>query len=181
MVAQNSHMAMPAPATVTSILGNIFTEKAMARSYRKKLDGGNAEHLYLSRFEMDRLRLRRKTDRGTDIALVLEQGNRLRHGDVVEIPGRHIVVIQLPEKVMSVRLNGNDSMEMAKAAALAGHAIGNRHRPISVEGQTISFPAMADSELTSFKKLFRGLGVELFTEEKVFLPTVETGGEHHHH
>ena len=174
-------MALPAPATVTSILGNIFADTAMARSYRKKLNSGDAEHLYLARFEMDRLRLRRKTDKGTDIALILEQGNRLRHGDVGEIPGRQIVVIQLPEKVMSVRLNGNDGMEMARAAALVGHAIGNRHRPISIDGQTISFPTMADTELTSFKKLFRGLAVELFIEEKVFLPTVESGGEHHHH
>ena len=174
-------MALPAPATVTSILGNIFAHKAMGRSYRKNLDDGNAEHLYLARFEMDRLRLRRRTDRGTDVAVVLEQGNRLRHGDVVEIPGRHIVVIQLPEKVVSVRLDGNDCKEMARAAALAAHAIGNRHRPISFEGQTISFPAMADTELTLFKKLFRGLGVELFTEEKVFLPSIESGGEHHHH
>ena len=172
-------MALPAPATVTSIFTNIFADNAAARSYRKNVDNGNAEHLYLSRPEMERMRLRRRTDKGTDVALVLEHGIRLHHGDVIEIPGRQVVVMQLPEKVLSVRLKGG--LGMTRAAALVGHAIGNRHRPISVDGQTISFPAMADAELASFKKHFRGLGVQLFVKEKVFLPTVESGGEHHQH
>lgn len=131
---------------------------------------------------MERLRLRRKTDKGTDIALVMEPGTSLHHGDVL-LAGREkfVVVMQLPEKVMQVRIREKSKSRLAETCALVGHAIGNRHRPIAVESETISFPLMTESELPNFEKLFTGHNVELGIEEKVFFPSVSTGGTQHQH
>lgn len=173
------------------MLGNVFSDRALAARYRRRKAAGACESLHLTRAEMERVRLRRRTDKGTDVALVMERGGSLRHGDVLyETGAKLVVVMQLPEKVVSVRIKEKDRGRLAEASALVGHAIGNRHRPISVSNGTISFPVMAESEIETFQKLLpNGNNIELGIEEKIFLPS--GGGErmeeweahdsHHHH
>ena len=154
----------------------------MALKYRRLKSAGNSENLYLARGEMERVRLRRKTDKGTDIAFVMEPGTSLQHGDVVlEDREKFIVVMQLLEKVMQVKIMEKSKSRLAETCALVGHAIGNRHRPISVEDEAISFPVMGESELATFEQLFAGHNIKLGIEEKVFFPSVSTGGTHHQH
>lgn len=161
---------------VTSIAGNIFADRHIAERYRHAKAAGVFERLLVSRTEMERLRLRRTTDRGTDVGLVLEPGSRLHHGDVLA-GEKFIVVEQLPEKVVSVSVSKkNGSEKMIGLAALIGHAIGNRHRPIAVDHGTISFPIQAESEVDVFKKILPA-GVKVKITERVFLPS----GEAHAH
>lgn len=160
--------------SVTSVAGNIYSDRQMSGKYKRMKAAGECEKLFMSRIEMERLRLRRKTDRGTDIGLVLEPGSRLYHGDVLLLEKSRIVVIeQLPEKVVSVSIKKNASL-----AALVGHAIGNRHRPIVIDDDTISFPVQADSEVAMFQKILP-CGVKLKLEEKIFQPTGESHSHEH--
>lgn len=161
--------------TVTSVAGNIFADSRMAEKYRRAKAAGTGERLLVSRMEMERLRLRRRTDGETDIGLVLEPGSRLHHGDVLAAE-KFIVVEQLPEKVVSISISKNDFEKMVGLAALVGHTIGNRHRPIAVDHGTISFPIQAESEVDTFRKLLPA-GVKLKLKEEVFLPA----GEVHSH
>ena len=161
---------------VTSVDGNIFSDRRLAEKYRRAKTTGKCERLTISRVEMERLRLRRRTDRGTDIGLVLELGVRLRHGDVLAAKEKFIVAEQLPEKVLSVRIKKSDVEKMVGLAALIGHSIGNRHRPIAVDHGTISFPIQAESEVDTFRKLLPA-GSKLKVTEQVFLPA----GEVHSH
>ncbi len=161
--------------TVTSVAGNIFADSRMAEKYRRAKAAGTGERLLVSRMEMERLRLRRRTDGETDIGLVLEPGSRLHHGDVLAAE-KFIVVEQLPEKVVSISISKNDFEKMVGLAALVGHTIGNRHRPIAVDHGTISFPIQAESEVDTFRRLLPA-GVKLKLKEEVFLPA----GEVHTH
>jgi urease accessory protein UreE len=61
---------------------------------------------------------------------------------------------------------------MIGLAALVGHAVGNRHRPVAVDHGTISFPLQVKSEVDVFRQLLPA-GVKMRVEEKVFLPTGE--------
>jgi urease accessory protein len=160
---------------VSSIAGNIFVDRHVAARRRRAKAAGVLERLLVSRMEMERLRLRRTTDRGTDVGLVLEPGSRLHHGDVLA-GEKFIVVEQLPEKVVTVSMSKKNSSEMIELAALIGHAIGNRHRPIAVDHGTISFPIQAESEVDVFKKILPA-GVKVKITEQVFLPS----GEAHAH
>jgi urease accessory protein len=162
---------------ITSVAGNIFADKHLAEKYRRARAAGTCERLAVSRMEMERLRLRRKTDQGTDIGLVLEPGVRLYHGDVLVAKEKFILVEQMPEKVVSVRIKKDDVKKMVGLAAMIGHTIGNRHRPIAVDHDTISFPIQAESEVDTFRKLLPA-GVRLEVTEQVFLPAVEV---HSHH
>ena len=154
---------------VSSIAANIFADPRVAARCRRAKAAGVLERLAVSRIEMERLRLRRTTDMGTDVGLVLEPGSRLHHGDVLA-GEKFIVVEQLPEKVVSVSISKKNSSEMIELAALIGHAIGNRHRPIAVDHGTISFPIQAESEVNIFKKLLPA-GVKVKITEQVFLPS----------
>lgn len=158
--------------SVTSVAGNI-TDRHLVAKYRRAKAAGKCERLSVSRTEMERLRLRRRTDRGTDIGLVLEPGSRLHHGDLLAAKGKFIVVEQLPEKVVSISIKKDSTEKMVGLAALIGHLIGNRHKPIAVDHDTISFPVRAESEVDAFRKLLPH-EVKLKVEEQVFLPAGET-------
>ena len=160
---------------VSLVAGNVFAERRMSEKYRHAKASDTCERLLVSRMEMERLRLRRMTDRGTDVGLVLEPGTRLHHGDVLAAE-KFIVVEQMPEKVMSIRIKKDNLEKMVDLAALVGHMIGNRHRPIAVDCGTISFPVQAESEIDTFLKLLpTGIGLKI--TDRVFLPA----GEVHSH
>lgn len=158
--------------SVTSVAGNIADRRLVAK-YRRAKAAGKCEQLSVSRTEMERIRLRRRTDRGTDIGLVLEPGSRLHHGDLLAAKEKFIVVEQLPEKVVSISIKKDSTEKMVALAALIGHIIGNRHRPIAVDHDTISFPVQAESEVDAFRKLLPH-EVKLKVTEQVFLPAGET-------
>lgn len=154
--------------SVTSVSGNVRDGGAGG--------GAGCERLLLRRDEMGRSRMRRSTDRGTDVGIELGGGAPLRHGDVLRGGGRTIVVEQLPELVASARPGGG-----ADAMALVGHIVGNMHRPISVGGGAVRFPIQAGSELESLGALFAGVegGVELEAGEMVFVPHGAAGAHGH--
>ncbi len=158
---------------VNSPVGNIFFDKEF-----DELKSGNFEKLKISRMELEKRILRRKTDRGTDIGLNLEPGVKLRHGDVIKNGYMKIVIEQLPEKIITVRLKNE---KMTDVMVLLGHIIGNRHRPISIQRDEISFPIQADSEKEVFTKLFQSIinHIEMTVEERVFSP--HSGADVHEH
>ena len=158
---------------VNSPIGNIFHDEGF-----DELKSGNFEKLKISRMELEKRILRRKTDRGTDIGLNLEPGVKLRHGDVIKNGDMQIVIEQLPEKIITVRLKDK---KMTDVMTLLGHIIGNRHRPISIKNDKISFPIQADSEKEVFTNLFQEIinYIEMTVEEQIFLP--HSGADVHEH
>ena len=158
---------------VNSPVGNIFLDEGF-----DDLKSGNFEKLRISRMELEKRILRRKTDRGTDVGLNLDPGVKLRHGDVIKNGDMKIVVEQLPEKIITVRLKNK---EMTEVMTLLGHIIGNRHRPVSIKKNEISFPIQADSENEVFTKLFQSIidHIEMTVEEQIFSP--HSGADTHEH
>ena len=145
-------------------MGNIFLDEKFA-----DLKNGGFEKLLVSRVELEKRILRKETDCGTDVALSLEQGTKLSHGDVVGDEKTKIVVEQLPEKVISVKIKNADRTDVS---VLLGHIIGNRHRPIAIKDQEIVFPIQADTEETVFAGLFAEIldHIEITVREQIFFP-----------
>jgi len=158
---------------VNSPIGNNFNDKEFDDLKNEKF-----EKLKISRIELEKRILRRKTDRGTDIGLNLDPGVKLRNGDIIKNGDAKIVVEQLPEKVITVKLKNK---KMADVMVLLGHIIGNRHRPISIQGDEISFPIQADSEKEVFTKLFQSIinHIDITVEEQIFYP--QLGADVHEH
>jgi len=162
---------------VNTILGNIYKDDQLAKKIEDSKKQGKFRRLLLSRIEMEKSRLRKKTDDGFDIGFVLEPGTKLNHGDVISKSDEIILIEQLPEKTLTVKFMENDK----NLFLLVGHIIGNRHRPISIKNETISFPIHDDSEMKLFERLFHQVidKIDLSIEEQRFIPRV--GMDVHEH
>ena len=159
---------------ISTIVGNINTKDF------RFLQNAKFEKLKISRIDLEKNRLRRLTDSGTDIALVLEPGSHLHDGDILNKKGKYIVIEQIPEKVLTVKLK-EKSKDKMETIVLLGHIIGNRHRPISIEQRAISFPVQSEDEVEIFEKLLCNIidEIELIKEEKIFIP--HSGAATHEH
>jgi urease accessory protein len=154
---------------INSILGNIFKDT--------NLEYASFEKLIISRIDLEKRILRKKTNLGTDVGINLNSSTKLQHGDIIGNHETKIIVEQMPEKIISVKLKENDE----KIAILLGHIIGNRHRPIAIKDKMILFPIQEDSELEIFQRLLKEIidHIELKIEEEIFLP--HTSADVHEH
>jgi len=162
---------------INTISGNIYENAEMAKKFQEVKQHGTFRRLLLSRIEMEKSRLRKKTEDGFDIGLVLEPGKRLRHGDIILESSETILIEQLPEKILTVKFKDNNP----ELLLLVGHIIGNRHRPISINNETISFPIHDDSEMELFERLFHEVidKIDLTVDEQRFISHV--GMDIHEH
>ena len=153
---------------VNTVLGNIYKDDQLAKKIEDSKKQGKFRRLLLSRIEMEKSRLRKKTDDGFDIGFVLEPGTKLQHGDVISESDENILIEQLPEKILTVKFKENRK----DLFLLVGHIIGNRHRPISIRNETISFPIHDDSEMELFERLFHEVihEIDLSIDEQCFIP-----------
>ena len=89
-------------------------------------------------------------------------------GDIISESTETILIEQLPEKILTVKFRENDKALFL----LIGHIIGNRHRPISIKNESISFPIHDDSEMELFEKLFHDVinKIDLSMQEEIFIP-----------
>ncbi len=156
--------------TVTSVMGNIFDDKKLLAKFNQMEYQKSCERLRISRLEMERSRIRKKTDLGTDIGLILDSGTKLHHGDIIVSNLKKFIIIeQLPEKVISIKIR---KLENSVELVTLGHIIGNRHKPIVIQDDVLSFPIQADSEVDVFKKLLSYIinNLEIKVEEQIFQP-----------
>lgn len=153
---------------VNTVLGNIYKDDQLAKKIEDSKEQGKFRRLLLSRIEMEKSRLRKKTDDGFDIGFILEPGTKLQHGDVISESDETILIEQLPEKILTVKFKQNDK----NLFLLVGHIIGNRHRPISIRNETISFPIHDNSEMELFERLFHEVihEINLSIDEQRFIP-----------
>ena len=152
---------------------NIFTDKDSP-----SMSNQNLEKLQMTRLDLAKRILRKKTDRGTDVAIQLNDGVTLHHGDLLEDADNKILVEQLPEKVLCIKLK---TLADTNVSIMLGHIIGNRHRPISINNDTVCFPIQADSEYDTFVRLFCEIAphIEITVQEKIFHP--HAGADIHGH
>jgi urease accessory protein len=70
---------------------------------------------------------------------------------------------------------------MLETAVKIGHAIGNLHRPLRIEGNRITFPIQAFSEIQLFEKLFSHFRdhLDIKSDNMIFEP--EQGYNVHEH
>jgi urease accessory protein len=133
--------------------------------------------------EAQRVRMRKRSSKGTDIALIMAPGTKLRHGDVLIVANDKMVIMELePENLAVIQVKDNiDEHDAVQLPVAIGHAIGNLHRPIKLEGRKIYFPIQTESEIELFKKIFGRVldHLEISQAKMVFEP--EEGMDIHEH
>jgi len=168
---------------VDSVLGNINNDKKLKEKYDEMAARNVCETIKISRLESQRVRMRKISDKGTDVALTLPPGTRLKHGDVIIITENKMVVVGIePESVIMIEIRDNIHQDdVVEVPVRIGHTIGNLHRPIKLEGNKIYFPIQADTELEMFKKLFEPVKKHLDIKKTTIVFEPEDGTEIHEH
>lgn len=154
---------------ITSVRGNINTDNKLNQYFLSK--SSDIELLELTRLELEKTRLRKKTDKGTDLGIILKK--KLQDGDVLD-SDQFIVVKQSEEMVACITLQElpTSPAELYGLLASIGHIIGNRHRPISIENEKIYFPIHDESEIQTFEELLEkhAKRIRLKMNQQVFKP-----------
>ena len=156
---------------INSILGNVYHERALKEKIENSTQNHTVKQLFLSRSDMEKSRLRTETDDGTEIGLSFEPGTILKNGDVLETDSNLIIIHQLPEKIISVKVN--DDHHSSSIRVQLGHIIGNRHRPLSITSDgSVLFPIHDENEVELFEKLFSEIlhHISMTVEDKIFVP-----------
>ncbi|MFZ2091034.1 MAG: urease accessory protein UreE, partial [Pseudolabrys sp.] len=133
---------------IETVLGNIND-----REWAKRLAGASIDILELDQWEAQKNRFRKKTAKGTELAVALDRGTVMRDGDIlVWEPSKALgiaVRIRLRE-VMIVHLDGLAHLapEIAMRTCLElGHALGNQHWPALIKDDHVYVPLTVDRKV----------------------------------
>lgn len=169
--------------TINSIIGNMYHDENLRKQYQHMSSQSLCESIRINRIEAQRVRMRKTSSKGTDIALIMTPGTKLRHGDVLLVANDKMVIMELePENLAVIQVKDNiPEHDAVQVPVTIGHAIGNLHRPIKLEGRKIYFPIQTDSEIEMFKKIFGRLldHLEITQAKMVFEPEEETDVHEH--
>jgi urease accessory protein len=173
--------------TIDLIIGNIYNDDHLMATFKEFVSKQQDETFLITRTESQRQRMRKVSNKGTDIALSFHSGSQhLRHGDVLVLNDNQILIVEIePENVLEVELHketltGNTEGSLQIPVQI-GHTIGNLHRPIMLDGFRIYFPIQSESEIEMFRKLFHPFHqhIAIHSKKIVFEPN-ETMNVHEH-
>ena len=179
--------------TINSIIGNIYKDNKLMEKYHELTNRQLLEVIKIGRMEAQRVRMRKFSDKGSDVVLMLPQNTHLKHGDVLMLNEEKIIVLQIqPEKVAVIQLKDeptdNDHYypqrnhhHTFEIPVKIGHTIGNLHRPIKLEANKIFLPIQAESELDLLKRLFGSIKDHLYITSTTMVFEPEEGTEIHEH
>ncbi len=180
--------------TVTTILGNIKNNPDLNQKYKESLNKNSLETITIQRSETEKVRMRKVSDKKTDVGFILPSRTHLRDGDVAFLDDTKMIIIKLsPElvAVLNIKKNihhhGDDgdgsksdhnhdhhdhNHEFTNVAIKIGHTIGNLHRPLKISGSDIIFPIQTPDEINLFLRLLSGLKdyVDIRAETLIFEP-----------
>jgi len=104
-----------------------------------RLDGGEYLTVTVDDTERRRSRVRTTAEDGTDLGIVVSR--ELRDGDVLDADGTLVLVSLAPIEALVVDFDGVEGSTATALAALElGHAAGNRHWNLAVEGERAYLP-----------------------------------------
>jgi urease accessory protein len=169
--------------SINSVVGNIHNDHDLAQKYNQMTVKQLSEIIQISRSEAQRSRMRKTSNKGSDVAIMLPQSAHIKHGDVLFLNNDKIIIVEIqPEKVAVIAVKNNIASEhLFEMAVKVGHTIGNLHRPIKLEDNKIILPIQAESELDLLKKVLGSIKelIDITSTTMVFEP--EEGADVHEH
>jgi urease accessory protein len=130
---------------VETIVGNVNLPE-----WASRLEGSTIDVLTLDQWEAQKNRLRKETEQGVELAIVLDRNRQLRDGDILawNEAARTAVVARIQlQDVLVVRLDevlARNAESLAQTCFELGHALGNQHWPAVIKGATIYIPLTID-------------------------------------
>lgn len=170
--------------TITTVIGNIKKDPQLHQKYEESVKKNTVENVVIARSETEKVRMRKVSDKETDIGFILPSRTHLKDGDVVFLDETKMIVIKLsPELVAVLNIKKNhlhnhhkhehdNDDELTNVAIKVGHTIGNLHRPLKIENRDIIFPIQSPDEINLFLRMLSDLKeyIEIRSEQLIFEP-----------
>jgi len=181
--------------TITTIIGNIKKDPQLHQKYEESVKRDTVENVVIQRSETEKVRMRKVSDKETDIGFILPSRTHLKDGDVVFLDDTKMIVIKLSPELVAIlniknHLHNNhdhdhkhehdhdhkheqtNDNELTNVAIKIGHTIGNLHRPLKIENRDIIFPIQSPDEINLFLRLLSDLKdyIEIRSEQLIFEP-----------
>ncbi|MEZ5100232.1 MAG: urease accessory protein UreE [Thermoleophilia bacterium] len=128
------------PVHVTSILGDLADAHFAGRV---------VDRVSVASADAAKRRLRLASAGGVDLAVDLPRGSYLRDGAVLHDDGARVVAVERrAEEAVVVRLAPDLAPgELLRQAVALGHAFGNQHVPVEVEGDELRVPVTTSAAI----------------------------------
>jgi urease accessory protein len=170
--------------TVNQILGNINQNSNLRTKYEEMLKNNLCEKVLITRMESEKLRMRKSTDKKTDVAFMFEHNTNLRNDDVIYMDDNKMILLTLEsESVAIITFKSYENKEnIFPLSVKIGHTLGNLHRPIKVTKNQVIFPLQAETELEMLKKRFSSFNqfLDIRSDNMIFEPDEEGSNIHEH-
>lgn len=169
--------------TVNKIIGNINQNSNLRKKYEEMLKNNLCERVVITRMESQKLRMRKSTDKKTDVAFMFEHNPNLRNNDIIFMDDNKMILLALEsESVAIITFKSYKNKEnIFPLSVKIGHNLGNLHRPIKVTNNQVIFPLQAETELEMLKKMFSSFNqyLDIRTGNMIFEP--DEGSNIHEH
>jgi urease accessory protein len=142
----------------------LLIREIQGRRDEPRFAGRRVDPLPLDSSDAGKRRLRATTAGGLDVALDLERGAYLFDGALLHDDGERVIVVERSlEEALIVRFPDElDRARLLEHAVRLGHAFGNQHVAIEVEGDELRVPITTSREVVAETVERLGLvGVEL--------------------
>ena len=128
--------------------------------------------------ESEKLRMRKNTDKKTDVAFMFEHNPNLRNDDVIFMDDNKMILLTLePESggYNHFQKFHENKENIFPLSVKIGHNLGNLHRPIKVTKNQVIFPLQAETELEMLKKMFSSFNkfLDIQSDKMIFEPDEE--------
>jgi urease accessory protein len=170
--------------TVNQSLGNINKNSNLRKKYEEMLKNNLCEKVVITRMETEKLRMRKSTDKKTDVAFMFERNPNLRNDDVIFMDDKKMILLTLESEAVAIitfKSYYEDKENIFPLSVKIGHSLGNLHRPIKVTKNQVIFPIQAETELEMLKKMFSSFSkfLDIQSDNMIFEP--DEGSNIHEH
>jgi urease accessory protein len=127
----------------------LLVREIIGRRDEPRFAGRRVERLLVAWDEASKRRVRRATDAGTDVAVDLPRGAFLADGAVLADDGRRVIVAERRLEPALVLLFEPEAPpeRLVEQALRVGHALGNQHVPVEVDGGVVRVPLTTSEEV----------------------------------
>ena len=176
--------------TVTTILGNIKKDPILNQRYEELFQKSLVESVIIQRSESEKVRMRKTSDKGTDIGFILPSRTRLKDKDVVFLDDTKMILVKLSPELVAVlsfkdyppyELYGQHKPDLINIAIKIGHTIGNLHRPLKLEENRVIFPIQTVDEIDLFQRLLPSLKDHIVIKPDNLIFEPDQGFDIHEH
>ena len=104
---------------INKIIGNINSDSDLHERYQTMMKNDKVEKIQISRLEADRTRIRKLSNKGTDLALTMEPSSHINDGDVVLLTEEKMIIAKREsENVVIISLNNDISSQQILELAI---------------------------------------------------------------